>query len=52
MSMEGNTNGEGLSLATLNHGVLTAFYLVAGLISWAALVWIFRRRLNASQTSA
>jgi hypothetical protein len=38
----GYTEGEGLSLATLNHGVQTAFYLLAGLISWAVLVSLQR----------
>lgn len=39
----GYTEGEGLSLATLNHGVQTAFYLLAGLVSWAVLVAMQRR---------
>lgn len=40
----GYTESEGLSLATLNHGVQTAFYLLAGLISWAVLVGLQRQR--------
>ena len=42
----GYTESQGLGLATLNHGVQTIFYLLAGLASWVALVMIQRRRMQ------
>ncbi|MEM6270331.1 MAG: lysylphosphatidylglycerol synthase transmembrane domain-containing protein [Bacteroidota bacterium] len=41
----GYSESEGLGLATLNHGVQTLFYLLAGLGSWIALVVLQQRAL-------
>ena len=42
----GYSESEGLGLATLNHGVQTVFYLLAGLASWVALIMIQRNRIK------
>ncbi|HHG83138.1 MAG TPA: flippase-like domain-containing protein [Bacteroidetes bacterium] len=42
---------QGLSLAALNHGLQTLFYLLAGAGSFAAFVWMQGRRVGASKTA-